>query len=399
MNKIVLTVILLAINQFANGQKQLETGMTAPQIKFISSFPTNYQIPNDKPILIDFWATWCGPCIAGLLETNDLIDEYSDRIEFIAMTDPTSRKVDQFVHSRKFKHNFLFDSTGQTFDEYFVKSIPRAFLIDKHGIIQWEGNGGNVSRKLLDEFLLNNTVANTNIDTKSNNSSKDQVTTDSLTYHDIKLIISEKKILDAEYSYSANFKSDTFNFNSFNQSIKRTIYYLNNDQRNRTIFRNCDNTIIGKKISITYEATNVDVEKEKLRLINFIGIQYGFKAKIEYIDTTVWVLSVINNNLLQNNLSISIGKREGLTGGISLDHDKNSNSIKLINASVKLLCEFLENEFGFFCKTACEDKAGYDFFNVDCSDTTKLFEALEKDYGIKATKENVRMSFLVVNTQ
>ena len=173
---------------------------------------------------------------------------------------------------------------------------------------------------------------------------------------------------------------------------------MNNDQRNRTIFRNCDNTIFGKKISIIYEAKNVDVEKEKLRLINLIGIQYGFKAEIEYIDTTVWVLSVINNNLLQNNLSISIGKREGLTGGISLDHDKNSNSIKLINASLKLLCEFLENEFGFFCKTACEDKAGYDFFNVDCSDTSKLFEVLEKVYGIKAIREDVRMSFLVVHT-
>ena len=143
MNKIILTTFLIVITQFANGQKKPEKGMIAPEIKYISSFPANYQIPKDKPILIDFWATWCGPCIAGLLETNDLIEEYSDRIEFIAMTDPTSRKVDKFLHSKKFRHNFLVDSTRQTFNEYFVKSIPQAFLIDRHGIIQWEGNGGN----------------------------------------------------------------------------------------------------------------------------------------------------------------------------------------------------------------------------------------------------------------
>ena len=150
---------------------------------------------------------------------------------------------------------------------------------------------------------------------------------------------------------SSNFKSDAFRFESFYQSIKSTIYNLNNDQKNRTIFRNCENSILGKKISVTYEATNVDVEKEKLKLMNLIGVQYGFKAEIENIDTTVWVLSVINKSLLQKNLSISIGKTEELTGGIYLGHDKSSNSIKLINASVKLLCEFLENEFGFFCKT------------------------------------------------
>lgn len=396
MTKVLLIAFLIIINQFASGQKRLEIGMTAPPIKFISSFPAKYQIPKDKPILIDFWATWCGPCIAGLLETNELIDEYSDRIEFIAMTDPTSRKVDQFVHSKKFKHNFLFDSTGQTFNDFFIKSIPRAVLIDRNGIIQWVGNGGNVSRNLLDEFLRYNTVAKKINNYQSQNNSTIQAVNDSLRNHNIKLIIDEKELVEPECSYSTNFKSDTFQFSSYYQPIKRTIYNLNNDQKNRTVFRNFDNAIIEKKISITYESTNVDVEKEKLKLINFIGNQYGFSAEIEYIDTTVWILSVINNNLLQENLSISIGKTEGLTGGIYLSHDKNSNTIKLINASVKLLCEFLENEFGFFCKTSSEDNAGYDFFNVDCSDKSKLFDALEKVYGIKATAEEVKMPFLVV---
>lgn len=397
MNKVLLTAFLIIINQIANGQKRLEIGMTAPQIKFISSFPTKYQIPKDKPILINFWATWCGPCIAGLLETNDLIDEYSDRIEFIAMTDPTSRKVDQFVHSKEFMYHFLFDSTGQTFNDYFVKSIPKVFLIDRSGIIQWVGNSSNVSRKLLDEFLLNNTIVKNTNSYESYDNSKYQAARDSVINHDIKLIINEKEILNPEFSYSTNFKSDFFKFNSFYQPIKRTIYNLNSGQENRTIFRNCDNSIIGKRISITYETTNVNVEKEKLKLINFIGNQYGFKAEIEYIDTTVWVLSVINNNLLQKNLSISIGKTEELTGGIYLGHDKDGNSLKLINASVKILCEYLENEFGFFCKTTYEDNAGYDFFNVDCSDQSKLFEVLENIYGIKATREDVNLPFLVVS--
>ena len=395
MNKILLTAFLIVINQFANGQQRLEIGMTAPQIKFISSFPAKYKIPKDKPILIDFWATWCGPCIAGLLETNDLIDEYSDKIEFIAMTDPTSRKVDQFLHSKNFKHNFLFDSTGQTFGEYFVKRIPMAFLIDRHGIIQWIGFGCNISRSLLDEFLLNNTVTNKNNEVQ--NSLTHQATSDYLTCRDLKLNISEKEILNPEYSYSYNFKSDFFKFNSICKSIKMTIYKLNNDQENRTIFRNCDNSIIEKKISITYETTNVDVEKEKLKLMNFIGNQYGFKAQIDYIDTTLWILSVINNNLLQKNLSISVGKTEEFSGGQYAVRDINSNSIKLINLSVKLLCEFLEKDFGFFCKTTYEDNAGYDFFNVDCSDQSKLFEALEKIYGIKATREDVNLPFLIVS--
>jgi len=229
MNKVLLTLFFISvISQFGNWQKHLEICKTAPQIKFISSFPDKYQIPNDKPILIDFWATWCGPCIAGLLETNDLIDEYSDKIEFIAMTDPTSRKVDQFIHSKNFKHNFLFDSTGQTFNEYFVKSIPQAFLIDRNGIIQWVGHGSKVSRNLLDEFLRNNTVTNKSIEIK--NSLINQATGNYLPSHDFNLRITENKTFDNEYSYSSNFKADTFRFNSLYQSIKNTIYYLNNEK-------------------------------------------------------------------------------------------------------------------------------------------------------------------------
>lgn len=398
MKKVLLATILIVITQFTNGQKLLEIGVTAPQIKFVSSFPMNYQIPKDKPILIDFWATWCGPCIAGLLETNDLIDEYSDRIEFIAMTDPTSRKVEQFIESKKFKHKFLIDSSGQTFKDYMVKSIPTAVIIDRNGIIQWVGYGNMISKKMLDEFLLSNTILKNSNDKELQNGERKQPINDSVINHHIKLIIDEKEMLDPEFSYSSKFKSESFKFNSFYQSIKMTIYNLNNDQRNRIIFRNCDNAIIGKKISVTYEAIDVDVEKEKLKLINFIGNQYGFNAAIEFIDTTVWVLSVINSNLLQKNLSISIGKTEKLTGGTYLGRDRDANSIKLINVSVKLLCRFLENELGYFCETTYENNAGYDFFNVDCSDKSKLFEALERNYGIKATREHVKMPFLVVKT-
>jgi thiol-disulfide isomerase/thioredoxin len=134
----ILCTILILSFRMSYAQNELSIGKQAPTIQFQKAYPSEYNIPKNKPIILDFWATWCGPCVAGLIENNKLVKKYQNQIEFIAITDTTSKKVAEFIQSRNFNHTFLIDKDTQTFSGYGISAIPRAFIIDGNAVIQWE---------------------------------------------------------------------------------------------------------------------------------------------------------------------------------------------------------------------------------------------------------------------
>jgi hypothetical protein len=92
------------------------------------------------------------------MENNELVGKYAGKIEFIAITDTTSKKVAEFIRSRNFKHNFLIDKDTLTFSNFGVSGVPHAFVIDSNGIIQWSGYGRDINEEMLNEFLATGVI-------------------------------------------------------------------------------------------------------------------------------------------------------------------------------------------------------------------------------------------------
>ena len=86
-----------------------------------------------KPVFIDFWATWCGPCRMSLPHTQELSDKHGKEITVVTISD---EDVDTIVNFRKEK-NYTYpayrDPTNKASELYNVEGIPTFVVIDDKG--------------------------------------------------------------------------------------------------------------------------------------------------------------------------------------------------------------------------------------------------------------------------
>jgi thiol-disulfide isomerase/thioredoxin len=88
-------------------------------------------------VVLEFWATWCGPCLAATPHLNELADRFRGRpVVFISVTDEPREKVEPFLQGWTFKSRIGLDTDRSSFLDYRVGGIPRTVLIDRSGVIR-----------------------------------------------------------------------------------------------------------------------------------------------------------------------------------------------------------------------------------------------------------------------
>jgi peroxiredoxin len=89
------------------------------------------------PVILDFWATWCKPCLQGFPGLQGLLDRYKDRgltVVAISVDGPRSRgRVTPFIRSREYDFEVLLDTQGRVAKKYNAMAIPRTVLISSEG--------------------------------------------------------------------------------------------------------------------------------------------------------------------------------------------------------------------------------------------------------------------------
>jgi len=116
-------------------------------IKDINERPFNTaDISNDgKPIIINFWATWCTPCKKELNNIAELYDDWREEtgVKIVAVTIDDVRnvsKVEPYVDGKEWEYEILLDMNQDFKRAMSVNSIPHTFLVDKNQKIVWQSN-------------------------------------------------------------------------------------------------------------------------------------------------------------------------------------------------------------------------------------------------------------------
>ena len=117
-------------------------GKPAPafEVKDIDGKPFRFDNLKGKYILVDFWATWCAPCLAELPRVQAARAKYRDKgFEVVAVSlDETKGPVVDFVRARKLPWPQIHNATavgGDLVQSFGVTTIPATFLIDPKGVI------------------------------------------------------------------------------------------------------------------------------------------------------------------------------------------------------------------------------------------------------------------------
>lgn len=95
------------------------------------------------PVILDFWASWCAPCMRLLPELEKIHAEY-DNVTVVAVNIDNPRSVNRAKsHIRSQKHTFvtLFDTNQEVMKQFQVTSIPHTFLLNENGVIVYEHTG------------------------------------------------------------------------------------------------------------------------------------------------------------------------------------------------------------------------------------------------------------------
>lgn len=142
----------------------LMVGSKAPAIS-IAEWAKGEPVTELKPdniYVVEFWATWCGPCKATMPHLAALQNEYGDKVTFIGVTDEDAATVTPFLAenangtdkqwSEVLTYRIALDKEGKT-NEAFMQAaeqngIPCAFVVGKTGLIEWIGHPAGIDEPL-----------------------------------------------------------------------------------------------------------------------------------------------------------------------------------------------------------------------------------------------------------
>lgn len=154
---IMLTLILWVTGCSAGYQPLVKVGERAPdfQLQNLEGETISLSDFRGKPVLINFWATWCPPCRVEMPYLQQIYDEWSEKGLVLLAIDlaESPAKIGDFLRTNNLSLPVLLDTDMNVSRRYNVSPIPTTFFVDRNGIIQSKVIGAFPNKEAIEEHL------------------------------------------------------------------------------------------------------------------------------------------------------------------------------------------------------------------------------------------------------
>ena len=132
------------------------TAQIAPDFTFtdlVTGKTTKLSDLRDKPVYLNFWATWCPPCVKELPHIQAKYEQYKDRIHFLAISvDSEQEAPAQFISSKGYTFTVGYGNEREISRAYNIEAIPASYIIGTDGTIKAQ-IVGSMDEADLESFL------------------------------------------------------------------------------------------------------------------------------------------------------------------------------------------------------------------------------------------------------
>ncbi len=287
MKKIIALVALLMFSHV--GYSQLSFGRRAEYSQSANA--------NDKQLfLIDFWATYCAPCITVAKYLNVLQEQFPEELYIVSLAYQSEDEIFKFLDVHPTKLAVSIDDNRKNFNEFQIRAMPEGILFNAKGEVVWRGNPANLKDHMVEKFLRKHkSKIAINDFIKYNNPSPNKKSDDDY-YIPIKYNITDYSISSSDEPYEEGSISIRKNedFTVINGNLEQVVGYLlgaNQKQIKSDVFVNKTYNIIlqdKQKKATKQEIAQELLAKEGLKYTTDSEIGEIYRFTLDNGDKNFW---------------------------------------------------------------------------------------------------------------
>ena len=138
---VAIVIVLFSVKREETPRTKAVVGLNAPEFSLSDPSGKTYTLSELKGsvVFINFWATWCPPCIEEMPSIQNLYNGFKDKKEFRMVTilfKDDYGKAMAYLKQNNYAIPVLIDGNGKAAKAYGVTGVPETYIVDKQGVLR-----------------------------------------------------------------------------------------------------------------------------------------------------------------------------------------------------------------------------------------------------------------------